>query len=75
MWQFSLPVLLANLIAWPAAYLAMSSWLAGFARRIDLAAWMFIAAAVATLAVAALTVAAHAWAIAGVRPVVALRHE
>ena len=35
MWQFSLPVLLANLIAWPAAYLAMSSWLAGFARRIE----------------------------------------
>jgi len=25
--------------------------------------------------VAALTVAAHAWSIAGVRPVVALRHE
>lgn len=75
MWQFSRPVLLANLIAWPAAYLAMSSWLAGFARRIDLEPWMFVAAALATLAVAALTVAAHAWAIAGVRPVVALRHE
>ena len=75
MWQFSLPVLLANLIAWPAAYLAMSSWLGGFARRIELQPWMFIAAALATLAVAALTVAAHAWSIAGVRPVVALRHE
>ncbi len=75
MWQFSLPVLLANLIAWPAAYVAMSSWLAGFARRIDLEPWMFVAAALATLAVAALTVAAHAWSIAGVRPVVALRHE
>jgi putative ABC transport system permease protein len=75
MWQFSRPVLLANLIAWPAAYFAMSGWLAGFARRIELEPWMFVAAAVATLAVAALTVAAHAWAIAGVRPVVALRHE
>jgi putative ABC transport system permease protein len=75
MWQFSRPVLLANLIAWPAAYVAMSSWLAGFARRIDLEPWIFVAAALATLAVAALTVAAHAWAIAGVRPVVALRHE
>jgi len=75
MWQFSRPVLLANLIAWPAAYLAMSSWLAGFARRIDLEPWMFVGAALAALAVAALTVAAHAWAIAAVRPVVALRHE
>ena len=75
MWQFSRPVLLANLIAWPAAYFAMSSWLAGFARRIALEPWMFVAAALATLAVAALTVAVHAWTIAGVRPVVALRHE
>jgi len=75
MWQFSRPVILANLIAWPAAYFAMSGWLAGFARRIDLEPWMFVTAALATLAVAALTVAAHAWSIAGVRPVVALRHE
>ena len=75
MWQFSRPVLLANLIAWPAAYFAMHAWLAGFARRIELEPWMFVAAALATLAVAALTVAAHAWTIAGVRPVVALRHE
>ena len=75
MWQFARPVLLANLIAWPAAYFAMHAWLAGFARRIDLEPWMFVAAALATLAVAALTVAAHAWTIAGVRPVVALRYE
>ncbi len=75
MWQFSRPVLLANLIAWPAAYFAMQAWLSGFARRIELQPWMFIAAALATLAVAALTVAVHAWTIAGVRPVVALRHE
>jgi putative ABC transport system permease protein len=75
LWQFGKPVLLANLIAWPAAYLAMSSWLATFARRIDLEAWMFLAAAAATLAIAAVTVAAHAWTISGVRPVVALRHE
>jgi hypothetical protein len=36
---------------------------------------VFVAAALATLLVAGLTVAAHAWMIAGVRPVVALRHE
>ncbi len=75
MWQFGKPVVLANLIAWPAAYFAMESWLASFARRIDLEAWMFLAAAAATLLIAALTVAAHAWTISGVRPVVALRHE
>jgi putative ABC transport system permease protein len=75
LWQFSMPVLLANLVAWPAAYVAMSRWLDGFARRIDLEAWMFVGAAVATLAVAIATVLLHTWSIAGVRPVTALRHE
>ena len=75
MWQFGKPVLLANLIAWPAAYFAMNGWLSGFARRIELEPWMFIGAAAVTLLIAAVTVAAHAWTIAGVRPVVALRHE
>jgi putative ABC transport system permease protein len=75
MWQFSKPVLLANVIAWPAAYFVMSRWLEGFARRIDLEPWMFVAAALATLALAAVTVVVHAWTIAGVRPVAALRHQ
>jgi putative ABC transport system permease protein len=75
MWQFGKPVLLANVIAWPAAYFFMSRWLGGFARRIDLEPWMFVAAALAAVALAALTVVVHAWTIAGVRPVVALRRE
>jgi putative ABC transport system permease protein len=75
LWQFSLPVVLANLIAWPAAYLAMSRWLDGFARRIDLEPWMFVVAAAGTLAVAMATVLLHTWSIAGIRPVTALRHE
>jgi putative ABC transport system permease protein len=75
MWQFSKPVLLANVLAWPAAYYAMSRWLEGFARRIELDLWMFVAAALATLAVALATVLVHAWTIAGIRPVTALRHE
>jgi putative ABC transport system permease protein len=75
MWQFGRPVLVANLIAWPAAYIAMSRWLEGFARRIELEPWIFVAAAVATLAVALATVLVHTWSIAGIRPVVALRHE
>jgi putative ABC transport system permease protein len=75
MWQFSKPVLLANVIAWPVAYWAMSRWLEGFARRIDLDLWIFVAAGAATLTVALATVLVHAWTIAGIRPVAALRHE
>jgi len=73
LWQFGKPVLLANVLAWPVAYVAMSRWLDGFARRVELDAWIFVGAAALTLAVALLTVLVHAWTIAGIRPVVALR--
>ena len=75
LWQFSRPVLLANLIAWPAAYWAMSVWLSGFAQRVELGWPMFVGAGAATLAVAVAAVLVHTWAMAGTRPVTALRHE
>jgi predicted lysophospholipase L1 biosynthesis ABC-type transport system permease subunit len=36
--QFLRPVLIANVIAWPLAWVAMRQWLAGFSDRIALAA-------------------------------------
>jgi putative ABC transport system permease protein len=35
-WQFSKPVIVANLIAWPVAWWVMRDWLNGFDARIDL---------------------------------------
>jgi putative ABC transport system permease protein len=75
LWQFSQPVLWANLIAWPVAGFVMHRWLQGFPYRIALSPWLFLAAAAATLAIALLTVAAHLSGVARSRPVVALRHE
>ncbi len=75
LWQFARPVLLANVIAWPAAYYAMSLWLQGFARRVDLDWWMFAAASATTLTVAVAAVWSHSWRMARTRPVDALRHE
>lgn len=75
LWQFSKPVVLANLAAWPMAGWAMQAWLEGFAYRIDLPLWLFPAAALATLLIALLTVGVHALRAAGARPVTALRHE
>ncbi|HYC05844.1 MAG TPA: ABC transporter permease [Azospirillaceae bacterium] len=74
-WQFSKPVLLANLLAWPLAYLVMSDWLAGFVYRIDLSPAFFLAASIAALAIAWVTVAGHAARVAVQRPVLALRHD
>ena len=75
LWQFSRPVLLANLIAWPAAYYVMGTWLQGFARRVELDWWMFAGAAAVALTVAVAAVSIHTWSMAGTRPAEALRYE
>jgi len=72
---FSRPVLLANLIAWPLAWLALHRWLESFVRHIALQPWMFLAAALAALAVALATVLVHTLRVAAARPVSALRYE
>jgi putative ABC transport system permease protein len=74
-WQFTLPVLVANLIAWPAAFLIMRWWLNGFAYRVDLGPWTFVAAGGAALAIAWATVFVHALKVARAKPVGALRYE
>ncbi|RPI63154.1 MAG: FtsX-like permease family protein [Lysobacterales bacterium] len=75
LWQFSRPVLLGNVIAWPVAYYVMAAWLQGFARRVELDWWMFAGAGGITLAVAVAAVSMHTWLMAGARPVEALRYR
>jgi putative ABC transport system permease protein len=75
LWQFTRPVLWANLIAWPACYYFMHRWLQGFAYRTDLAPWMFLGAGGLAVAIASLTVSAHALLVARAKPVAALRYE
>jgi putative ABC transport system permease protein len=75
LWQFTRPVLWANLIAWPAGYFVMNHWLRGFAYRIDLAWWMFVLAGGVAVCIAWLTVSVHAFSVARARPVEALRYE
>jgi putative ABC transport system permease protein len=74
-WQFSKPVVLANLLAFPLAFLAMDRYLAFFSERVGVGAGFFAAAALASLALAALTVGSHALRIARRTPVMALRYE
>ncbi len=74
-WQFSQPVLIANLIAWPAAWWAMRSWLNGFDQRINLGPVPFLLAAAIALAIAVATVASHAIRVGRTNPIHALRYE
>ena len=73
--EFGALVLVANLLAWPVAYFAMHRWLAGFAYRIELGPFVFVASAVLALAVAVLTVATVATRAARAKPVTTLRYE
>lgn len=74
-WQFSKPVLIANLIAWPAAWWAMRKWLDGFDVRIDLGPTPFVLAGMLALAIAIGTIAGHAFRVARANPILALRYE
>ena len=74
-WQFSKPVLIANLIAWPIAWWAMRDWLNRFDTRIDLGPTPFILAGLLALTIAIGTIAGHAFKVARANPILALRYE
>lgn len=73
--EFSKLVVVANLLAWPAAYFMMQRWLQNFAYRIDIDVLPFLLAASLALAVALLTVSLQASKAALANPVRALRYE
>jgi len=68
-------VIIAFVIAAPAAYFALSRWLEGFAYRIDLGASVFLIAGGGALIIALLTVSYHAFRTAAADPVKSLRYE
>ena len=73
--EFVWLVLIASLIAFPAAWLALNTWLQDFAYRIPLTWWVFLAASVAALFVAIITVSVQAIRAALSNPVKSLRTE
>jgi putative ABC transport system permease protein len=75
LWQFTKPVLWANLIAWPLAFWAMDHWLHGFAYRVGLPLWLFLCASIAAVLIAWATVGGQAWLVARAKPATALRYE
>jgi putative ABC transport system permease protein len=74
-WQFSKPVIIANLLAWPVAWWAMRDWLNSFDTRIDLGPTPFVLAGVIALLIAIGTIAGHAIRVARANPIHALRYE
>lgn len=68
-------VLIANVIAWPVAYIAMTKWLQNFAYRVAIAWWVFVLAGTIALVIAVLTVSTQAVRAALANPVESLRYE
>lgn len=75
LWQFTKPVLIANIIAWPVVWYFMSEWLSGFVYRIDMDVLPFAIASVFALVIAWFTVGLHVLKTARSNPINALRHE
>ena len=74
-WQFSKPVIIANIIAWPVAWWVMRDWLNSFDARIALGPTPFVLAGALALAIAVGTIAGHAFKVARTNPIHALRYE
>jgi len=69
------PVLLATIIAIPLAYTVMNNWLQNFAYRTGLQWWIFLFAALVTVAIALITVSFKAVKAALANPTKSLRSE
>lgn len=68
-------VLLANLIAWPLAWLALHRWIQEYAYRVAISWWVFVLTGVTALLIALGTVSYHAINAALANPVKTLRSE
>ncbi|MCY3763359.1 MAG: ABC transporter permease [Gemmatimonadetes bacterium] len=66
---------LASAVSWPLSYLALQSWLEGFAYRIDLAPWVFVLATGVVMTLTLLLVALQSAGAALRSPADSLRYE
>jgi len=72
---FARLVLLANIIAWPIAYWAISSWLNLYAFRTELQWWFFFFAGLLSLIIAVITISFQAIRASLINPAEALKYE
>jgi putative ABC transport system permease protein len=68
-------VAIANLLAWPAAWYLMSTWLQSYPYRIPLQPAIFIGAGCLTIVIAAATISVHILHTARQNPINSIRYE
>ncbi|MCP4723778.1 MAG: FtsX-like permease family protein, partial [bacterium] len=73
--EFIILIFIANIIAWPAAYIMMNSWLQQFAYRIELGFSIFLISSLIAFSIAIITVSYQSMKAAYTNPVDSLRYE
>ncbi|GGI23533.1 ABC transporter permease [Pedobacter mendelii] len=73
--SFLVMVFIANLVAWPLAYLFVSKWLNGFAYRIEISIWPFALAMLISMAITLITVSIRSYKAAVANTIDALKYE
>jgi putative ABC transport system permease protein len=73
--SFLIMVFMANLVAWPLAYLFVSHWLSGFVYRIDLSIWPFLLAFLISMTITLITVSIKSYKTAVANTIDALKYE
>ncbi|MBN1271790.1 MAG: ABC transporter permease [Candidatus Aminicenantes bacterium] len=73
--DFLTPVLLANIVAWPAAWIFLRKWLQNYPYRVEISLFTFFLAGVLAAAAAFLTVSIQTVKAATADPVRSLRYE
>lgn len=73
--EFTKWILIANLIAWPLAWIYVNSWLDDFAYRIEINWWVFLFAGGIAFFIAVITVSSQAIRAAISNPATSLRYE
>jgi putative ABC transport system permease protein len=68
-------VIIANVIAWPLAYLLISQWLQRFAYRIAMGWWTFVLVGIVIFVLSLLTISWQIIRAATANPVDSLRYE
>jgi putative ABC transport system permease protein len=73
--EFTRLILVANILAWPLAYVVMNRWLQSFAYRIEMTIWYFVLSGLLALFISLLTVSFRSVRAAMANPVDSLRYE
>ncbi len=73
--EFLILVGIANIIAWPLAYVLMNHWIRSYAYHARIQTWIFIVAGITAFAIALFTVIFHSIKAASKNPVESLKYE